>query len=112
MGAPDPGDAEIAAVEIAAQIVEHLRASGEYVAKYDTDDQRPVYQRAGRIARATVKPRKMAARTFDGTFVAWWTEPTPLEQEIREHKKLEMVIKIQPSHFKEGTAAADEDPES
>ncbi|TDD28851.1 hypothetical protein E1287_32085 [Actinomadura sp. KC06] len=65
-GQIDPVGGEVAAVELAARIAQALRATGQYQARYTTQDERAVLQRAGRIARATVKPRRITVRSGDG----------------------------------------------
>jgi hypothetical protein len=53
------------------------------------------------IARATLKPRRMTARSFDGVFVAHWSDPTPLEQEITWHRMVDVVNAAQPKNWQE-----------
>ncbi|WP_433145176.1 hypothetical protein ACQPZ8_01615 [Actinomadura nitritigenes] len=55
----NPADGEAAAVEIAAQIVENLRAGGHYQLRYDDDQQRRVLRHAG--------ADPVACRTTSGT---------------------------------------------
>ncbi|TYB49725.1 hypothetical protein [Actinomadura chibensis] len=72
-------------------MVENLRATGNYTAKYRDEEERRVLQRAGRIARETVKPRRMSFRSVGGAFAAWWTDPTPLEDEITTLRAMDAI---------------------
>ncbi len=91
-----PAEVELLAVERAAQIVEFLRGRGSFVAKYSTEEDRAVWQRAGRIARQSVSPRKMSAHSVEDTFVACWTEPTDLEREMYTLKAREVMDALGP----------------
>ncbi|CNF63142.1 Uncharacterised protein [Mycobacterium tuberculosis] len=101
MGEANGSDDEVTAVERAAQIVEGLRATGSYETRYHGEQERAVLQRAGRIARATVKPRKMTARTFNGVFLAYWVDPTPLEKQIQRARLAEAVNAVQPRNWQQ-----------
>ncbi|MFI6514985.1 hypothetical protein ACIBF1_05420 [Spirillospora sp. NPDC050679] len=102
MESPASGEHEMRAVEIAGSMVEHLRATGNFVGKYDGEHERKIFQRAGRIAKATVRPRKLAFRSAGGTFAAWWVYPTPLEREMSELRARDAV-----DEFFRGTAPED-----
>ncbi|MBO2461513.1 hypothetical protein [Actinomadura violacea] len=95
------GAREVRVVEIAARVVEALRATGNYQARYDNDEERAVLQQAARIARATVRPRRITARTTAGVFYAVWSEPTPLEDEVRWHQMVEAVNAVQPKNWRQ-----------
>lgn len=104
IGSGGGGAREVRAVEIAARVVEALRATGNYQAHYESDEERAVLQRAARIARATVRPRRITARTTAGVFYAVWSEPTPLEDELRWHQMVEAVNAVQPRNWEQRLA--------
>ena len=103
-GSDGGGAREVKAVEIAARVVEALRATGNYQARYDSDEERAVLQQAARIARATVRPRRITARTTAGVFYAVWSEPTPLEDELRWHQMVDAVNAVQPKNWQQRLA--------
>jgi hypothetical protein len=79
MSSPGPGDVEVAAFKVAAQIVDRLRTRDPYEASYDTERERAIHKRAGVIARTVVEPRQLIVHAAEETFTARWAEPDPPE---------------------------------